>query len=527
MTSVSIAGARAERGALVAIWGSAMLVAALGATIGFMASPGINWGIWTAVAALGLALAARFGAGVTPEAAALLVVAVILAGGAAVTANPVFLALVLCGTTTLMAVALRLTAGTRAENVGLAQIITAPPRGAIACVGEAGRRAAEAIAATRAGRGVPAARGAVIAIPLVVIFALLLSQADPTFALVRDDLARELSRITLLPRAVFFLALGVLTLGAYGIALRAGDAPVTVAIPAARPAAARGGAATLGVTERAIVLGSVSGVFALFLLLQVAYLFGDPGAAAGSGMTYAEYARRGFGELTVAASMASALILVLERFAGGRLGGDADGAGKGELARGERLVRMLALVLIALVQLLLDSAYRRVTLYEQAYGFTASRLYAQTYMIVMSLALVALGYEVWGGIDARRLTRRVAVLGTGALIALTYWNHQAWIARQNLARWERTGKLDVAYLTGSLSPDALPTVAAALPRFGAADAARARACLALRYDGWRFGGDHWYEWNARMRAARRAVERLGIERDTRERSAKREACWKA
>lgn len=492
MASISISRARAERAHLPLLWSAAASVAALGAWICFAASAGINWAIWTAAASLGLTVAAKRGGGtLAPEPVALLAVAVILAAGAAVTADGIFQALILGATITLMASALLLAGGTTAERAGLSFIAFAPPLGAIRCVGEAGRRAAEAIEVARGERSMAAARGAAIALPIVGLFALLLAQADPTLALLRDDAARELGRLTFLPRLIFFGGLGVLTLGAYGIALRP-EASDASAAPAPAQPARRAGGFRLGDTERIIVLGSVCALFALFLVLQLSYLFGDPGAAAGSGMTYAEFARRGFGELTVVASLATLLVIVLDRLA--------------EPGRGDGLARLLALVLIALVQLLLDSAYRRVTLYEQAYGYTAARLYGQTYMVVVSLALVALGYEVWGGIDVRRLTRRAAVLATGALVALTYWNHEAWIARQNIARWERTGKLDVEYLTQSLSPNAVPAIVAALPRLGATEARQVREELRARYGrGKGLGGTEWYEWNARDRAAREAL----------------------
>src|SRR6185437_15627131 len=220
------------------------------------------------------------------------------------------------------------------------------------------------------------------------------------------------------PRLVFFAMLSVLTLGAYGIALRRSpDAPL--------PAVAT--RLTLGDTERFVVLVSVSGLFALFLGLQVSYLFGNVPAVAGSGVTYAEYARRGFGELTVAATMATMLVVWLDQHA--------------ERGPGEARARVAALALIFLVQLLLDSAY----------GYTAARLYARVYMIIVSLALVALGIEIWSHIDVRRLVRRVSLLGVASVVALCCWNHEAWIARQNIDRFATTGRLDEAYLVRGLS----------------------------------------------------------------------------
>ena len=89
-----------------------------------------------------------------------------------------------------------------------------------------------------------------------------------------------------MPRLAFFATLLVAALGGGGIILR--REPVRIPGPAAPTAGAR-----LGDTERLIILGSVVALFAAFLLLQLSYLFGNAPARIGSGVTFAEYARRG------------------------------------------------------------------------------------------------------------------------------------------------------------------------------------------------------------------------------------------
>jgi hypothetical protein len=254
----------------------------------------------------------------------------------------------------------------------------------------------------------------------------------------------------------------------------------------------------LGDTERLMIITGVASIFALFLVLQLSYLFGNAAAVQGSGVTYAEYARRGFGELTVAATLATLLIVGLDQLAlrGAR----------------ERQIRVVALVLIALVQLLLDSAWHRVALYEDAYGFTSSRLYAKVYMVVVTLALLALAYEVWGTVDVKRLVRRVALLGVAALLTLVYWNHDAWIARRNVARFVESGKLDVRYLGFDLGVNALPEVVRAMPQLSPDSASKLRACLRLRFAGKHLPSSrHWYEWNARREQALAALRAAAID----------------
>ena len=146
-------------------------------------------------------------------------------------------------------------------------------------------------------------------------------------------------------------------------------------------------------------------------------------------MTFAEYARRGFGELSIVASASALLIVVSERY------GNDDGR--------ERTLRLLTFAVIAAVLLLLGSAFRRVWLYEEAYGFTTARLYAQVYMVAVAMGLAMLALEVAGDFDADRLFRRAALAATILFIALIY-DHEPDRAPEHGPLREQ-GSLDVAY----------------------------------------------------------------------------------
>ncbi|HKV50453.1 MAG TPA: DUF4173 domain-containing protein [Gemmatimonadaceae bacterium] len=472
------------------IWPPAVVVAGLGTWLCFDASPGLNWALWTVAAALGLAWVVRRTRGrVGLPLGVVLAAACALAACMAITADGAFAPIVLLGVAVLLALGMTLAEGTAPASVGAVSIVATPVVGALRTIREAVRRSGELARLARAGRNLsPVARGVVLALPVVCVLALLLSAADPVLAHLRDDVL-ALGGITFpVQRAIFFGMLGTLTVGAYGIAVRGTPDPAT-ATPEGR--------LVLGETERFVVLASVGGLFALFLGLQLSYFFGNAPAIAGSGLTYAEYAHRGFGELSVAATVATMLVVWLDHHA--------------ERGQGEPRTRVAGLVLIFLVQLLLDSAYRRVSLYEAAYGYTAARLYARVYMIGVSLALAALGIEIWSQIDVRRLVRRVSLLGVGSVIALSCWNHEAWIAQRNIDRFTTTGRIDEAYLVHRLSPNAVPTIIRALPRLPEAESSKLATMLAATYTGRHSLGDsHWYEWNLRAAQAREALATIGI-----------------
>jgi hypothetical protein len=212
----------------------------------------------------------------------------------------------------------------------------------------------------------------------------------------------------------------------------------------------------------------------------------------GSGTTFAEYARRGFAQLSVAVTLVGGLVLVLEA------------TRAPALDHGQRrlLVRLEAALLIAL-ELMLLSAFRRVVLYEQAYGYTTMRVFAQGYMLVVALSLVALWLEISKGAITVDFGRRVAVIALGTFTILAYWNYEAWIANQNFDRAARTGKFDSAYaIQLARDTDAIPTMVARRNELPAPERAVVENFLGC--DRARESA-RWFEYSFRRRAAELAL----------------------
>ena len=462
------------------LWAAAAAVAAFGTWVMYDALPGMNWVLWTGAAAAGLVAVARSrGAGgrsvlVTGAAAT------VIAGAAALTASPVLHLLICASVMVLLAMQMLLAANPSPRSITARFAVAAPVVAFRKAVTHAIRRGVEATDHIRSTRARAWVRGLAITLPVLVGFALLLAEADPIFASWRDHIADLLSIEEFLPRLVFFTGLLGLVIGAYGYASR--EYHDTVQTPENAPNR------WLGSTERLMLIASVAALLWLFLALQLGYLFGTLPSAPSSGMTFAEYARRGFGELTIVASASAVLIILSERY--GQRGGH------------ERILRILAFVLITAVLLLLGSAFHRVRLYEAAYGYTTARLYAQAYMTVVAAGLLLLSREVAGELDADRLFRRTAAVATILFVALIYWNHEAWIARRNIDRFATTGQLDIAYLTIELSADAIPAIAERLPSLPEPTRSELRLAVQKHYAAHRdMAEGSWYEWNlARTRA---------------------------
>jgi hypothetical protein len=466
------------------LWATAATIAAFGSWMLFDAIPGINWVLWTGAAAAGLFLFTHPRGDARRSVLILGGAATVIAGGAAVTASQPLTALICMAVIVFLSMAMLVSATHSLESITVRFAAVAPVAAFMLAAVQTMGRSAEASHLIRSSRTRAWVRGLAITLPVIAVFALLLAGADPIFARWRDAVGSLFASWEFVPRLVFFVPLLVVVLGAYGYAWSdSARAMLVQGKPHAR---------WLGSTERTMLLAGVAALFWLFLAVQLGYLFGNLPSIPASGVTFAEYARRGFGELTVVATASALLIVGSERFGSETRGG---------------VVRLLTFAVLAAVLLLLASAFRRVLLYEAAYGFTTARLYAQVYMCAVAAGLVMLALEVAADFDAGRLFRRALGAATILFIALVYWNHEDWIARRNLDRFASTGKLDVGYLTMAMSPDAIPAIAERLPMLPEPMRSEIRDSVLKRSVARDRRERAWFEWNLASERARRALTR--------------------
>ena len=468
------------------LWTAAGLASLLGTAILFDAEPGINWPIWVASAAAAVLIsrkAARQRIG--NPVLILLAWAVVLASAAAVTANEGIRVLVVMSVAMLLGLAVIVTGAESWRTLSAKLLPTvpflAPARVAVATI----REVSAAPRAISSPRVRPVVRGLLFTIPLVIVLLALLQNADPIIAWSWQHVIAWLPQWSVSERLLFFLFLLFITLGASAVAARQPGQRVPALPKVSIPS-------TLGVIEQRMILIGMAIVLWLFVILQVTYLIHSPPQAVGSGVTFAEYARRGFAELSVAVTLVGGVILLLEATR-------APGPGAAALVR-------LEIALLVALELILLSAFRRVVLYEQAYGFTTARLFAQAYMVVVALALVALALELGKGAVSVNFGRRVSIIALGVFTMVAFWNYEAWIANRNIDRSAVTGKFD-SYYARHLSPDAWPVLLKRRDQLPAGERAQIETWLGCR----RLPAERrWFEANLRMAAARRAMLDEGI-----------------
>lgn len=191
------------------------------------------------------------------------------------------------------------------------------------------------------------------------------------------------------------------------------------------------------------LLISINLVYVLFVVIQFSYLFGAANGLLPDGAAYAEYARRGFAELIMVALINLVLLMCglhLIRRTG---------------AAAERIRKLSLTVLIGCTIVMLVSAYSRLSLYEEAYGFTQTRLLVHGFMLYLGVLLVIAMIRIWK--DRFSMGKAYICVSIIAFVLMNYVNLDARIAANNSERYERTQKIDVAYL-GTLSTDAMPAL---------------------------------------------------------------------
>lgn len=332
-------------------------------------------------------------------------------------------------------------------------------------------------------------RGALAALPFLLLFGALFSAADPVFEWyvgdVFDFVLERLPSHILLTVLLGWIAVGFL----YGLAVaHFPDGP------------GFGFAARRHGTEALVVLALVDALFLLFLLVQLRVLFGGQELVQATlGLSYAEYARQGFFQLVAAASIALPGLLAADWL-----------VPEGSASRSR--LRGLAVVLLVMMTAVLVSAALRMRLYVDAYGLTELRAYTSAFMVWLAFVFGWFGCTVLRGRRDRFMAGALAAFTLG-LFVLSAVNPDAVIVRANMARItnrvqgpaeepSRPG-FDARYAV-SLSDDAVPVMLAGLARLDSWQrCVVAESLLANRESD---DPTDWRTWNLSRRRAGAAID---------------------
>jgi hypothetical protein len=248
---------------------------------------------------------------------------------------------------------------------------------------------------------------------------------------------------------------------------------------------------SLSIVEIGVVMGLVDLLFLAFVTVQARYFFGDAKLVqTTTGLTYSEYARRGFFELVWVAALVLPLLLIAHWLL------------RKENPVHERIFRVLAGAQVALLFVIMASAVERLRLYQSEYGLTEQRLYIMAFMAWLAVVFI---WFAWTVLRGEREQFACGALAAAFLVigGLHVVNPDSVIVRVNLAHATERGRVFDAGYAASLSADAVPALYASLPslsdaeRFTVARGLLSRLPEAAQAD--------WRTWNWSRRRAQETI----------------------
>jgi hypothetical protein len=284
-------------------------------------------------------------------------------------------------------------------------------------------------------------RGLLIALPIVILFTSMFASADLVFDQKLTDFldkfeADDISEY--ITRTIYVLLCAYLMAGVFLHAtFESGDEKMREeGNPFIKP--------FLGFTESAVILGSVSILFTIFVIIQFQYFFGGQSNIGVEGYSYSEYARRGFNELINIAFISLVMIIGLSKFT------------RRETDVQRRVYSGLSIFLVVLVMVILVSAYQRIDLAIDWHGYSRLRLYPRIFLIWLGILFVSIV-----ALETLRLEKYftfaflLASFAFGASLAFVNVDHA--IVKYNIPRVLEGKTLNTIHLS-SLSTDAIPAL---------------------------------------------------------------------
>lgn len=342
-------------------------------------------------------------------------------------------------------------------------------------------------------KGRQLARALLIAIPILIVFAILLRSADPLF-----------SAFVKLPDYQWDILIANIFIIGFFSWVVAGWLRRVFIVQTSNTTTKQVFTFAIGTIDLAVVLGALVLLFSVFVAVQIGWLFGGESLVIRTtGLSYAEYARRGFFELSIVAVLL--LPILLSAFV---LTPSTD-------PRAIRLFRFLSAILVLELAAIIASAVMRMRLYIHYYGLSSSRLYATTFMAYLAVVYVAFVLTLLR-LRPKMFSTAFTTSAFVILGILNVINPDALVARTNLARVSTSAGVagaDPRYLA-TLGGDAVPYLVASLTDTQISDniAPAEERCAAAHTILSRWTGpthskqtESWTSWNAARNSASKIV----------------------
>ncbi len=280
--------------------------------------------------------------------------------------------------------------------------------------------------------------GIIISLPLIIFFTALLMSADADF---RDVLVSLFRRVSVFVDAhvwlhIFKIVLLWLLFSSLFFVITRIDHEVQEKMLKVEK---------FNSTIIGTIVTMINILFASFVIVQFTHLFGSYEYVRVNSIIFSEYARQGFNQLIIVSVSALLVFFVTYRSA---------------IFHGmSRLLRMSQAFFLVQVGVIALSAYNRINLYEQAYGYTIKRLLVEWFSVTLMVMVVAMAIAVLLRQSFRNVVYTQATVLIFALCALPLMRIEYRVAYNNIERFT-TGvskEIDFEYIQ-SLSDAVFPAL---------------------------------------------------------------------
>ncbi len=324
-------------------------------------------------------------------------------------------------------------------------------------------------------------RGVLLSVVPLFVFGALFVNADAVFAgeiqaLFNWDFTSVASNV-LFTFLFFALAVGILRLA------------LVQAKPADQTDPREGRSFPLEAGDIAVALVLIDCLFVAFVVVQFKFLFGGEAVIHSvAGLNYASYARGGFFELAWVAGLALPVLLFAHWVA--------------QIAPldAQKRVKVLTGLLVALLFVIVASAFKRMAMYEDAWGMTEKRFFVSVFIGVITAIFIWFLATAWRGAP-KHFAFGVLIVSMLTIGALDLINPDRIVVQTDIAR----GKLicfDAQYLT-DLGADAAPALIQSISSVAPAEQPQLAQNLIAAYASPKL---QFQEWSTSLALAHNAVK---------------------
>ena len=291
-------------------------------------------------------------------------------------------------------------------------------------------------------------KGILYALPLLFVFSMLMANADLLFERFFNSFWQFSKQYLLegIGRTALLIFTTILFTGIYLIIDRKNQSNLEPFKEARSK--------KIGFIEGIVALTLTNLLFSIFTVIQIIFLVGGEQQISSLNISYSVYAREGFWQMIWIGITAFILSLVSGKIM------------MRETKKQHYIYKANVFLMSVMMLVIMVSAFYRLWLYEQSYGFTILRFYSHTFIVYLAILFIILSIKI---IQEQNNNKFVFKIFVTSLLTFMLWNisnPHSFIATMNLKRHQESArKLDVSYLK-RLSDDAIPVIVSGLREEG-------------------------------------------------------------